>query len=135
MSLYSELSVLPQEAVFYYKKSSDLPNPIAAPELAWEFIDKYFEKGQKAYVFDFDLRRRFERSDRNVHTAVMFYIGCLWQTQMNQLIKANDPNLLDEYEKDFLHLWFLLCLYHDTSYIHEGDFAAVAEIQRNVDML
>lgn len=78
-------------------------------------IETYYKSGGKESVFNFDFLHLFSAHGKHIHTASLYFIGCLLQRlvedNLRKFIEANVQGL----NYNFKYSWFLSCLYHDTA--------------------
>lgn len=100
------------------------------PNEARNFMNCYFEHGQKGGALSF-ARTEEQRlpDDRAVHTVSSFFLGLFIENSINGRRTLSVEGSTDF---PFVYLWFLTALYHDYGYcVSERDNGIVHVIQRN----
>lgn len=98
----------------------NLNNPLEGKEQAAEFIYKYFKYACKINLFiDIDGQGIGRNFSRNIHTAIVFFIGAGIQLKIDPALYIKSRIRGDEEQYLFSYIWYLTCLAHDFGYIFE----------------
>lgn len=98
----------------------NLNNPLEGKEQAAEFIYKYFKYACKINLYiDIDSQGIGRNFSRNIHTAIVFFIGAAIQLKIDPALYIKSRIRGDEEQYPFSYIWYLTCLAHDFGYIFE----------------
>lgn len=98
----------------------NLNNPLEGKEQAAEFIYKYFKYACKINLYiDIDSQGIGRNFSRNIHTAIVFFIGAAIQLKIDPAWYIKSRIRGDEEQYPFSYIWYLTCLAHDFGYIFE----------------
>lgn len=93
----------------YYKDMTFNQYPFFSEEIANQFVNNYFQTGNKIAVIDPTLN--FD-SFKNIHTLSTFFLGIFLKKIVPDIGTINPK---------FEYFWYLSCLYHDYGYYVEND--------------
>ncbi len=114
--IYDDIANYPEKFKYYWDSENKLdlnkvwgeyPNEESNSE-ASNFINNYFEMGEKTISNIMAFNIRVNQSDRDIHTISVFTLGIAIAEKLGHPIKDND-----------LFVWFLMCLFHDKGYAFE----------------
>ena len=88
----------------YYNEMNFAQFPFKSEEIANQFVNNYFQTGNKAAVIDPTLNFG---SFKNIHTLSTFFLGIF--------LKNIVPNV-ETFNPKFEYFWYLSCLYPDLGY-------------------
>lgn len=120
MNLYQRFTS--SNDIFYYRNIT--ANPIINQRESWTFIEEYFRLGGKEKAFDLKWFKNLKEDGKHIHAISMYFLGCILQDIIKNNLDIEMANFIPgekDFNKDFLYLWFLTCLYHDTAYVIEND--------------
>ena len=107
LSIYKKL--FESDSWKYYCNMSFDQFPFSSEEIANQFVNNYFQTGNKAAAIDPTLNFG---SFKNIHTLSTFFLGIF--------LKKIVPNV-ETFNPKFEYFWYLSCLYHDYGYYIEKD--------------
>lgn len=102
---------------YYKNRPNDLPTFSVDECFAKDFIQNYFNLGEKKHIFDF----LDELAERNLHTVLTFFIGIMLKEGLLKDKFAKATLFQEGNENIFLYCWFITCLFHDYGYIIENN--------------
>lgn len=125
MSLYERFLELEKNDNSYYYNSIKYKEPITSPNNAWDFIKSYFMAGEKESALKENDIEKLKRNGKHLHTVSMYFMGILLRSMFEDKI-VNKLNILFDnydctYRYDYTYTWFITCLFHDFSWIHEDE--------------
>jgi hypothetical protein len=125
MNLFKTFTDLEKKDDSYYYTGIKHIEPITHPEKAWCFIEEYFKAGEKQSALNVKDIENLKMNGKHLHTVSMYFIGILLRKMFEKTIKNKLDNLLlnhgSEYVCRYTYTWFITCLFHDFSWIHEDD--------------
>lgn len=105
-----------QEYCYYGNGTATIDFNSFTDEECITFIKEYFSAGGKEKIIT-EIRNAFEEfPERASHSVSAYMIGLLaYQAYQDRI----NTQLAGVSIKEFSHIWFLICLYHDYSYYLE----------------
>jgi len=102
---------------FYYQKLNGKNETLDFNDESqcMELIEEYYKHGGKERVFNFDFINLFSTRGKHIHTASLYFLGCLLKELVDDHLRKFIVNNVQGLDYNFMYSWFLSCLYHDTA--------------------
>jgi len=129
LNLLQSICVLSKDRKYYYPELYSHFNTrekqiFQDERNAFDFINTYYKYGQKESI-------KSSMDNKNLHTASLYFIGCLLQDLLNIHLKKIKDYYYKKEDNYFTFLWFLITLYHDMLSMEEKISKPIFVIPKN----